>query len=207
MELFLVRHGQTDYNAERRFQSRVDVKLNETGKLQARQMREKLLADLPQIAKFYTSPLCRATETAQLIAQDLAIVDVDDRLIEIDLGQFDGRLEEEIEREFGPENYLAWRRGNFVEAAPGGEPLSQAMLRAESFLQHLVRTHEDEKIAIISHQGILIAFKSVISGDSTPEALTRYRQPNDEIEVWNSTKKRLVRKIIVSPTPETHSSV
>ena len=197
MELFLLRHGQTDYNAEKRFQGRVDVPLNQLGKSQALKMRDQLLADLSQIAQFYTSPLCRAKETAQLIAPDPSIVKVDGRLIEIDLGEFDGRLETDIEQDLGTENYDAWRRANFVQGAPGGESLSQAMRRAESFLQDIVSAHGHEKIAIVSHQGFLIALKSVISGDSTRQALTRYRQRNDEIEVWSTENAGLIHKICI----------
>ena len=198
MELFFIRHGQTDYNAEKRFQGRVDVPLNETGRRQAANMSEALSDDLPQIVRIYSSPLCRATETARRIASNLSIVRLDGRLIEISLGEFDGRLEADIEQEIGKPNYAAWRNSHFVQSAPGGESLASAMQRAKDFLQRLDALPVDSSVAIVSHQGMLMAIKAALTGQVTASALSQYKQTNDEIEVWKTEPARLSRRIDVS---------
>jgi len=198
VELLLVRHGQTDYNAEKRFQGRIDVPLNATGKAQASAMRMALRDQLPDIARIYSSPLCRATETARLIAPNISMIRLDCRLMEISLGDFDGCLEADIETEIGPKNYRAWRDSNFVQAAPGGESLEQAMQRARAFLQRLTDCAGGQRIVVVSHQGMLMALKAVISGESTPEALIRYRQKNDQIDVWDNERAQLLRRIDAS---------
>ena len=198
MELFFIRHGQTDYNAQKRFQGRVDVPLNETGRQQAANMRAALSDDLPQIVRIYSSPLCRATETARLVASNLSIVRLDGRLIEISLGEYDGRLEADIEQEIGKSNYAAWRNSHFVQSAPGGESLASAMQRANAFLQRLDALPVECSVAIVSHQGMLMAIKAALTGQVTASALSQYKQTNDEIEVWLTAPARLSRRIDVS---------
>ncbi len=198
MELFFVRHGQTDYNAEKRFQGRVDVPLNETGRLQALRMREALCDDMDKIARIYSSPLCRATETARLISPENSIIRTDECLIEISLGEFDGRLEADIESEMGSASYAAWRAGNFMQPAPGGESLAGAMQRARAFLKRIGSLPTDQNVVIVSHQGMLMALKAELSGEHSQSALTRYRQKNDEVEVWNVARAQRSRRIDVS---------
>ena len=198
MKIFLIRHGQTDYNATQRFQGQIDIALNQTGKAQARALRRVLRDQISRISRIYSSPLCRATETARLIAPDTSIIRVDQRLIEIDLGEFDGRLESDIAKDIGKEAFSSWRRANFVTSAPGGESLAQAMQRAAEFLHTVSRAHGDESIAVVSHQGLLIALKAVISNDATPDSLGSYKQKNDEIEVWSTRTAGLVQQISVA---------
>lgn len=201
MELFFVRHGQTDYNAQKRFQGRVDVPLNQTGRRQAIRMREALCGEIDNFARIYSSPLCRATETARLITSDTSKIRIDGRLIEISLGEFDGRLEAEIETEIGEADYAAWRASNFIQPAPGGESLGEAMQRARDFLKRLDVLPQDRNVAIVSHQGMLTALKAELSGEQSRAALNRFRQKNDEIEVWNTERPSLSRRIDLSANP------
>ena len=96
-ELYLVRHGETDWNAARRIQGRTDIPLNATGREQARQAGE-LLARRRWHA-VYTSPLGRAHETASIIAQRVGVGDVTDvdELVERDYGEAEGMSFEQIE--------------------------------------------------------------------------------------------------------------
>ncbi len=198
MDLYLIRHGQTDYNVEKRFQGQIDVPLNETGRLQAFKLREALCVKSHKIDLVYTSPLARATETARLITSDNSLIHVDTRLTEISLGEFDGRLESDIENEVGEKSYASWRHSNFIQPAPGGESLAEAMLRAKAFLHRLTTLPIQQNLAVVSHQGMLMALKAQISDDISQSALTRYRQKNDEIEIWNIESGAMIQHIEIS---------
>lgn len=200
MELILVRHGQTDYNVEKRFQGRLDIALNATGVSQAHAMRVRLQEELAKVIRIYSSPLKRARQTAGVIAGEAIPVESDHRLIEIDLGQFDGRLEQEIADELGPQQYNAWRDSCFVTSAPGGESLAEAMQRCRMFLDCIaVKYREPTSLAVVSHQGLLLALKAAISKRFDSKSLKSYRQSNDEIEFWDVDKACRIRQIRVDP--------
>ena len=195
MDLILIRHGQTNYNAERRFQGRIDIPLNALGRKQAHQVKTTLAHEDIRLDVIFSSPLERATETASMIADDRRSWLIDARLIEIDLGEFDGQLEAEIAEQIGPERYQIWRDQNFVEPAPSGESLEQVSQRVKSFLAYLNNFQQNQKIGIVAHQGILMAMKSVISGSTNPSALNSYKQRNDELDIWNLQSGKQIRTV------------
>ena len=195
MDLILIRHGQTNYNAERRFQGRIDIPLNALGRKQAHQVKTTLAHEDIRLDVIFSSPLERATETASMIADDRRSWLIDARLIEIDLGEFDGQLEAEIAEQIGPERYQIWRAQNFVEPAPSGESLEQVSQRVKSFLAYLNNFQQNQKIGIVAHQGILMAMKSVISGSTNSSALNSYKQRNDELDIWNLQSGKQIRTV------------
>ncbi len=195
MELFLIRHGQTDYNAQRRWQGRVDVPLNIAGREQAVKIRELLRLETIRLAKIYTSPLVRATETADIISNHVTPIFIDERLVEINLGDYDGRYEDDISQEIGKRDYENWRSRNFTLPAPGGESIADVMVRAKDFLDEIAKSKSNEQLGIVAHQGLLIALKSVISGQSELTALDGYKQMNSEVDVWEIAAKQRLRTI------------
>ena len=100
--IYVVRHGQTDWNLEGRFQGRIDIPLNEKGKSQAKKTKEKL--EGIKFDKVFSSPLKRALETAKIITDEP--IDIDDRIIERCNGQLEGKLKTECENmvDFTDEN-------------------------------------------------------------------------------------------------------
>ncbi len=195
MKLILIRHGQTNYNAEQRFQGRIDIPLNRLGREQALQLKDTLDSETIRLEVIFSSPLQRATETASMIVPDDSKLMIDDRLIEIDLGKFDGKLETTIAEEIGAQQYLRWRNQNFVEPAPSGESLSEVIARVESFIAHLQNFKQHSTIGIVAHQGVLMAMKSAISGEQDQIALSDYKQRNDEIDIWNIQSGNRIRTI------------
>lgn len=130
-DLYLVRHGQTLWNAEGRLQGRLDSPLTVLGRAQAAALRP-LVADLPGVR--VSSPLGRAVQTARILFGD-APVTLDDRLAEIDLGDFSGRPLAELRAErpdvfAGPPH--AW-----YDRAPGGERLAALSTRLAGLLADL----------------------------------------------------------------------
>ena len=192
MEIILIRHGPTDYNLQRRWQGRVDIPLNPTGIELADAIGGFLRSQNTCLDHIYVSPLVRAVETANAIASDSSSIIVDDRLIEIDLGQYDGRHEDEIRQEVGAQEYDLWRSSNFRTPAPGGESFEQLQKRIGEFFADVAATNETHPVIVVAHQGVLMALKSVISGDSSQQALNGYKQRNDVVEVWNTITKRSV---------------
>lgn len=147
-ELYLVRHGETDWNAARRIQGRTDIPLNETGRSQARAAGE-LLARRRWDA-VYASPLDRAFETARIIADRVGVDEVTlvDELVERDYGDAEGLDYETIDANF-PEGTLV----------PGQETRQQVADRVVPALVALAEKHPGEKLLVVSHGG---AIRSVL---------------------------------------------
>ena len=147
-ELYLVRHGETDWNAARRIQGRTDIPLNDAGRAQARQAAE-LLARRRWDA-VYSSPLSRAHETASIIAERLGIDEVTGvaELVERDYGDAEGMSFEQIEALY-PEGVRA----------PGQETRAEVAARVVPALLALAERHPGERILVVSHGG---AIRSVL---------------------------------------------
>ena len=145
-ELYLVRHGETDWNAAHRIQGRTDVPLNDTGRRQARGAAELLARRLWH--GVYSSPLGRAHETASIIATRLGIdevVDID-ALVERDYGPTEGMTFDEIEALY-PEGVRA----------PGQESREQVAGRVVPALLELAERHPGERLVVVSHGGAIRA--------------------------------------------------
>jgi len=148
--LYLVRHGETDGNAQGRTQGRRDVPLNETGRVQAAAVGAVVAAHAP--AAVYASTSSRARETAAAIAAPLHLeVLADERLSEVDHGDLDGMTGEEM-RERYADFIERWREDDGVDVPiPGGESLRQAQERIVAAVNAIVARHQGEGVAIVSH--------------------------------------------------------
>ena len=169
--------------------------MNIAGREQVVKIRQLLRLETIRLAKIYTSPLVRATETANIISNHVTPIFIDERLIEINLGDFDGRYEDDISQEIGKHDYENWRSRNFTLPAPGGESIADVMVRAKDFLGEIAKSKSNEQLGIVAHQGVLIALKSVISGQSELTALDDYKQMNSEVDVWDIAAKQRLRTI------------
>ena len=156
MKIYIVRHGQTDWNKARRIQGQVDIPLNEFGRHLARETARGL-RDVRFDACF-TSPLSRAKETAQIIlaGRDVPVID-EPRLEEMSFGVYEGKccagdnweLPENFHRFFDePDRY---------EAPEGGESFGQVRDRTGAFLEELARRPEyaDGQILLATHGAAL----------------------------------------------------
>lgn len=143
MRLVLVRHGESTWNIEGRYQGRLDPPLSPRGReqaqtLSARLYREALARiDKNRLTGIVSSPLLRARDTAQICAEALGLpVVIDERLTEISHGEWEGKLREEIATRW-PEMLAAWRADPHTVQFPGGETLDDVRSRFESFLKDL----------------------------------------------------------------------
>ena len=129
MRLLLARHGETAWNAEGRYQGREDIPLSATGEAQARALGERL-REL-RIDRAVASPLARARRTAELALGDARspMLSLDEGLLEIAHGTWEGLLAPEI-REQDPDRARAWRDTPHEVLMPGGESLQHVLDRA-----------------------------------------------------------------------------
>ena len=132
----LVRHGETAWNAQRRFTTRSDVPLSERGLAQARALADGLAE--AALDAIYASPSARARVTAETIAAaspGRPMVVIDERLREIDAGPFEGLTPEEIEAGPLAEAYAAWHTDGEPVFPSGAETFDEAIARARAFLR------------------------------------------------------------------------
>ena len=150
--LLLARHGQTEWHSDNRYVSRTDIGLNETGREQARTLARR--AEREKVNLVLSSPLGRALLTAKPAAAACNLEpETDERLRELDFGEWEGRTLAEI-REEDPESV---RR--FEESAehgfPGGEPLHEGADRVLKVFACLSRSHAGETVLVVAHNTLL----------------------------------------------------
>jgi len=185
MALYFVRHGETDWNREKRFQSISDVPLNATGLAQAKCAAEELQRRGVQIAELRCSPLQRAHVTAQIIGDALGITPlVDPRVIEMTFGEWEGQLESELSEQFGGD-FDVWRQSHYTQRPPGGEALIDVAERVKATLADLQAPATSGNAMVVAHQAIMMAMKAALTGDYSVAAAQSYKQNNDEIDVWD----------------------
>lgn len=152
--LWLVRHGETDWNAAGRFQGWTDVPLNENGRTQAGQLREVLANH--EFAGVWSSDLARAIETARIAVGEPA---VDRRLRELDFGDLEGAVWDQLDKETkaGLKEFDSFR-------SPGGESAVAFVDRVFGFLDAL----EAGRHVVFAHGGVIRAIARVCGSDGFP---------------------------------------
>jgi broad specificity phosphatase PhoE len=157
--LLLVRHGETDWNRDGRWQGHSDTHLNDAGREQARQVA----ADLGHVDAIYASDLTRARETAEIIAADLGLeVRTDARLRERSFGAWEGLSMPEIEEQFG-DALARWRLGD-GPGADDAEPFEAFAERVREFVEEILARHPDEAVLVVSHGGSIRVIHALASG-------------------------------------------
>lgn len=164
--IYLVRHGITAWNSQRRFQGQTDIPLSETGHAQADAVAARIAAEGTQFAALYSSDLQRAYQTAQHIGQRIGLepVAVPD-LREISLGTWDGSTIEEIEQQY-PEQFRLWREAPEEYVMEGGESFPAVQQRMVAFFDHVLRQHAGESVILVGHGAALRALIAHLQGIS-----------------------------------------
>ena len=178
-ELLLVRHGETDWNRDRRFQGHAYPPLNDTGREQANALAQELAAE--GIELVYTSDLSRARETAEIVGAHLgASVLALRELREIDVGEWQGLTWPEIERRY-PKAARAWHeRGYGWES---GETYDELGERVVAALRRIAAEHPEQRVLVVGHGGTIRATRAFIEGVSVAESRSR-RRPIGNCEVF-----------------------
>lgn len=162
LEIYLTRHGETEWNKVRRMQGQKDSPLTELGIKQAKWLAERL--EGKEFSYIYTSPLGRAKTTADILNEPLgAKMVIDDRLKEISLGDWEGRDLDELVRDWAEDNDAFWHRPKAFKMADK-EDFKQVRDRAADFFESLIRQHGSGKILVVAHAIILKGLLNYIQG-------------------------------------------
>jgi len=176
MKIALVRHGQTSWNLERRFQGRTDIPLNDTGREQAQSAARLLSADKADWKHVFSSPLLRAYETAEIIAKELNIRDVvaDDDLVERCYGAAEGQLYDGVQ----------W---------PPAEAETHEAVRARvmpAIMRCAEAAYPDDCI-IVAHGGVINAILAVLSNDEIGTGKTKLANGSVSMVIYDGETLQL----------------
>jgi broad specificity phosphatase PhoE len=180
--LYLIRHGETDWNLAQRYQGQRDIPLNDTGRTQARRNGRVLMSLLPQIAAadFVSSPLTRAIGTMELLRSEMGldpnVFRRDEQLLELNYGHWEGHLASTLP-EFDPEGVAAKAVDPFAWRPRGGESYADLMLRTNAWLRTITR----DTVAI-THGGVSRVARGAILNLNTRDVPT-LEAPQDKILV------------------------
>lgn len=178
MQLYLVRHGQTDWNIGKQAQGVADIELNTTGIAQAEALRDRIAAEHLHFDYVYASPLRRAKKTAQIITDNRQDIIYDNRIIERDYGDLEGKI---VNWDNLGVDDLDIRQNTNIH---GLEPIQAVLARSKSFLDDLLARHSDEpdaRILIVAHGTLLKALHYNIVGYDETTNLRGFHLDNCEL--------------------------
>ncbi|HYG57726.1 MAG TPA: histidine phosphatase family protein, partial [Symbiobacteriaceae bacterium] len=148
---YIVRHGETDYNRDGRYQGQTDIPLNDHGRAQGRYAARRLAGIA--LDTIYSSDLSRAAETARLVAGDRPVV-LEPRLREIHVGRVAGMGWAEI-AEAEPAFWVAFQVDSATARFPDGESAADLQRRAVEALEAIHRQYPEGHVGIITHGGVI----------------------------------------------------
>lgn len=187
--IYLIRHGETDYNAGGRFQGHHDVPLNARGRHQAALLAGRLAAIKP--AALYCSDLGRAQETARCLLPELAAM-VDVRLREIDTGALTGLTLAEAESRF-PDWWRLYRQDSANTPFPGGEAAAGLQRRVVAAITQIAARHPSERVAVVSHGGAVAAcICAVLDLDLSRRNRLRLHNCSLSVVEWQADRRLLL---------------
>jgi 2,3-bisphosphoglycerate-dependent phosphoglycerate mutase len=152
-DLILLRHGETDWNRELRFQGHVDVGLNDIGLEQARRLARRLAGEIAH--RLYASDLLRAQQTAQPVSGLMSLPTVSDAALrEQSFGTVDGMSVDDIKAQH-PQAWEGWLRFHEDYCMPEGESTRQFHARVMDAVHRLIAAHPAQTLVVVTHGGVL----------------------------------------------------
>jgi probable phosphoglycerate mutase len=169
--ILLVRHGETDWNRDRRIQGQTDTPLNDLGREQAQALAAELADE--RVDAVYASDLSRARETAEILAErlDLPVV-VDPGLRERNFGTWEGLTIPELEERW-PGAWATWRDGGHVDW-DGGEGHAELAERVRGAVGRLAAAHPGDRLLLVAHGGPLRILLMDAEGLPYPDARRQF---------------------------------
>lgn len=173
MKLYLVRHGQTDWNVRMVAQGRTDIPLNANGIAQAEALRDKTQGKTFDVC--YSSPLVRAKKTAEIIVGDKCKIKTDELLIERSFGKYEGTTP--------PDDWLKYWQFGYHDDGMEMEPLETVFARSKEFLEKLRKSHApDAEILVVGHGGMLKTMHfNIVGYDKNTDIMDGVHFKNGEI--------------------------
>lgn len=154
-KVFLVRHGETEWNKLGKFQGSTDIPLSKEGIVQAQYLSKKLDGNFDYV---YTSPLQRAFQTAEIVAAKNGIKPIiANNITEVNFGEWEGLTRQEIEKNY-PKEFIKWSNDKREAPICGGDlSILNASIRAKNTILEIVKAHCGKTIVIVAHGGIIKA--------------------------------------------------
>jgi probable phosphoglycerate mutase len=187
--IYFIRHGETDWNRDRRYQGQRDIPLNETGRAQARRNGAALCAFLPAIAEaeFVASPLDRTRETMEIVRTELGLpsagYEVDPRLVELSYGVWEGRLQNDIMRQ-EPEAFASRTKDPLHWRPEQGESYADLLARVKEWAGDPARDR-----VVVSHGGVSRCLRAHTLG-LDPELIPKLESPQDRVLILSAGTMR-----------------
>jgi broad specificity phosphatase PhoE len=189
--LYFMRHGETDWNAARRYQGQTDIPLNTNGRSQAQRNGEALRAFLPGLmtAQFISSPLGRARETMDIVRAQLGLAPtgygIDRRLIELSYGTWEGQLQDDLPQT-DPAGLAERNRDPFHWRPDGGESYADLLARTIDWLSSI-----DCDTVVTSHGGVSRCLRAHFLGFDVT-TIPELESPQDRVLVLTANGMRWV---------------
>ncbi|WP_112179862.1 MULTISPECIES: alpha-ribazole phosphatase [Paraliobacillus] len=185
MKLYLIRHGQTDWNIVGTIQGSKDVELNSTGISQAEELSKKIVETDYSFSKVYSSHQKRATKTAKILSDTTKTECIEIKgLEEINLGEWEGLSWAEIQKVY-PSEFSEWYKNRRNTKPPGGESYQEMLMRVLKTLRKIVDSNE-ENILIVTHSAVIMCLQCYLT--NTPfEEMTKFKTDNMSITEIDSS--------------------
>lgn len=154
VKFVIVRHGYSVGNKEKKFSGQMDLPLDSVGFLQAKSVAEYVTGNF-KIDSIYSSDLSRAIDTVKPIANKLGLtVNKYKELREVDVGRWQGRLIDDIKKEF-PESFELYRTNPGISTFDGGESYAEVMQRVKLIFEKIARENEGKTVVVGTHGGVI----------------------------------------------------
>lgn len=161
MELVVIRHAETQANAEGRYQGALDIGLNDDGVRQISRLAEEDAVALPPFDRLLASPLLRTRECAAILSRLLGLpVELAPAFRERNVGLFEGLTQSEARARY-PELWARNITRRWAEAPPGGETLDEVIARISQGLTALASTTEGERVLLVAHGVVAKVIRAV----------------------------------------------
>lgn len=184
MKLYLIRHGQTDWNLKGKIQGSYDSDLNENGIEQAKILSKNILEFNYKISKIYSSKQKRALRTAQILSE---IVNVDyiplKGLEEINLGEWEGLSWVEVKERY-PIEYDEWFKNRRYTKSPKGESYQDMLERVLDAINKIIK-EDCENVAIVTHSAVIMCLQCYLTNTPFNEMM-KFKVDNTSITEFDS---------------------
>lgn len=185
-KLYLIRHGETEWNATSKVQGTTDIRLNDKGRMQAEQVAKRLASE--NISVLYTSSLLRAKETAEKISKELNIEPKElHEFREICLGPWQGLTIDEIKENYS-DHFKIYREKPSEFSMPGAETFIQVAERFCNAINGIVAENKGKNIVVVSHGAAIKAAVISILGIDI-DHYNKFRTDNASISILQFSDK------------------
>lgn len=179
MKLFLIRHGQTDWNLKGKIQGSYDIELNDIGIKQAKELSNKLLEENYKFSKIYSSSQRRAVKTAEILSEAVNIEYIPVKgLEEINLGEWEGLSWAEVKEKY-PAEYEEWYINRRYTKHPKGEAYQDMLDRVLTSICKIINENCDD-VLIVTHSAVIMCLQCYITNTPFNEMM-KFKTDNTAI--------------------------